>query len=245
MSFCSQCGNKIEVEAKFCSSCGNSIMQQPQEYIITKMTETQIDNLPNKKASVKDIKEYFSEGKNIYFGKNIPWGKFKEFIRIFNELEIDNLEYLVYCNNTGFGSGSSNGFAIAKNQDKLLLLVCSYETTQVLVKVVSQNYFSVFEICNENIFYLENSKLIVKQLDIIKNEINVLQFSIMREKQAFEELVAFTETIKKYEIEIISNGMKLSSDKLSNVRGISNSNKFLIFALIFALVAGLLGRACN
>lgn len=243
MSYCSNCGGKIEGEAKFCSSCGNSIQQKPQGSVKPKIPETELQLEPNKINSASDIKDYFSPGKNIYFGNDIPWKKFKEFIRFFTENEIGNLEFLLYCNSTGWGSGSANGFAIVKNEGRFLLLICSYETTQILAKVVSQNYFGVFEINNDNFFYLEKSKLNIEQLDISKNEKNIFQFSILRENNAFEELVAFTEIIKNSKIEIVSNGMKVDSKKLSSI-GMTLEKKItyaLIGWVIFLLLCKVFG----
>lgn len=245
MSYCSNCGVKIEKEAKFCSSCGNPIQQKQQGSVKPKKTESKSQVEPNKINPSSDIKDYFSPGKNIFFGNNIPWKKFKGFIRFFTEHEIGDCEYLLYCNNTGWGSGSANGFAIVKNEDRLLLFICSYETKQVLTKVVSQNYYGVFEINNDNFFYFENNKLNIEQLDISTNEKNIFQFSVLRESKAFEELVAFTEKIKNSKIELVSNGMKVDSRKLSSI-GMTLEKKityaliawgiFLLICKVFGLI---------
>ncbi|MEI6190348.1 MAG: hypothetical protein WCP61_07985 [Chitinophagia bacterium] len=245
MSYCTNCGNIIEGKIKFCPNCGVSIIYPLAESISNKPPEIQIEKPQIKEARLRDIREFFSEGKNVYFGNNIPWKIFKEFLRNFNGYQIGNLEYLVYCNNTGWGSGSSNGFAIAKNVDKLLLLICSYETKQVLVKVVAQNYFSFFEINSDNIFYLEDMKLNIEQINRLKNESTIFQFSIMREIGAFNELVTFTEIFNNSEFELISNGKKISSDQLSSLNSMPLIQKFIIFIIAFGFIAGLIARACN
>jgi hypothetical protein len=78
--------------------------------------------------SMREAIKHLNQKDNVYFGKNIPLDKKNNFHnRVFAELnKFNDLKYLIYCDDTLFGSGDDGWAIISTANDKCIFVIAEF-----------------------------------------------------------------------------------------------------------------------
>jgi hypothetical protein len=246
MKYCSECGTQIEQGIKFCPNCGHSLNKKLEvsQSIQTDTVDKVLKNSKSKKKyELQNIEDLFTKGKNLYFTNDIPWKKLKNFLHEFEYESIKNFEYFIYYY-SGWQRGGANGFALCKNENKFYLLVSSFESKQVLVKVIAWDKCKIYELNKFTKFQQSGSKLYIEYFDVENAQIACEEHSIP-ENKTFEELNIFCQNLNQMNPDSISNGLIVDSEKIKNATGLTFIEKFAFWFIPLVVVILLLAKGCQ
>ena len=125
-----------------------TVIEENNKTIINDNIKIEQSNYENKILSL--AKKHLYEKDKVYFDSNIPADKKNNFhSRVFAELnKFTNLKYLIYCDDTLFGSGDDGWAIISTENDKCIFVIAEYLTPFMIytLNFNNKNYFDKFQV---------------------------------------------------------------------------------------------------
>jgi hypothetical protein len=235
MKYCPNCGVQADKTNKFCVNCGSSLTAEEEEPKLKKSEKSVTKPIQEKIENKLDVKLFFPSLKNLFWGEDIPWKRFKDFIRQFENEEIKDFEFLNFYDNSKFGSPSETGFSIAKNGDEIYLLLSSYETKRVAVKVVAWYNVQLYKLDEISTIDINSETFNIRFVNGITGEIAENSHSKFQ-TNAQECLINFIKNSKHIDLSN-QKGLTVNPQTLTENSKANFKEKITAVLLILALLA--------